>query len=146
MCRTVHPIKYSHSPRFVVFCCGLQGMIYPFFQGYLTDTETFLWLPWCRWSNPGQYGCKVFENPITAGQYNGVIMSVMAFQINSVSTVCSTVGTGPDQRKLQSFASLAFVRGIHRWPVNSPYERPVKRKMFPFDDVIMNITKQSTWK
>ena len=29
------------------------------------------------------------------------------------------------------------MRGIHRWPVNSPYKRPVTRKMFPFDDVIM---------
>ena len=41
--------------------------------------------------------------------------------------------TGPDQRKHQSPASLAFVRGIHRWPVNWP----VTQKMFPFDVVIM---------
>ena len=33
--------------------------------------------------------------------------------------------------------SLAFVRGIHRRSVNSPHKRPVTRKMFPFDDVIM---------
>ena len=43
-----------------------------------------------------------------------------------------------DERKHQSFASLAFVRGIHRWPVNSPHQGPVNRKMFPFDDVIMS--------
>ena len=42
-----------------------------------------------------------------------------------------------DQRKHQSSSSLAFVRGIHRWPVNSPHKLPVTRKMFPFDDVIM---------
>ena len=42
-----------------------------------------------------------------------------------------------DQRKHQSSASLAFVRGIHRRPVNSPHKGPVMRKMFPFDDVIM---------
>ena len=30
------------------------------------------------------------------------------------------------------------MRGIHRWPVNSPHKGPVTRKMFPFDDVIMN--------
>ena len=42
-----------------------------------------------------------------------------------------------DQRKHQSSASLAFVRGIHRWPVNSPHKWPVTRKMFPFDDVIV---------
>ena len=33
--------------------------------------------------------------------------------------------------------SLAFVRGIHRWPVNSPGKGPVTRKMFPFDYVVM---------
>ena len=27
--------------------------------------------------------------------------------------------------------------GIHRGPVNSPHKRPLTRKMFPFDDVIM---------
>ena len=42
-----------------------------------------------------------------------------------------------NQRKHQSFASLAFVTGIQRWPVNSQHKRPVTRKMFPFDDVTM---------
>ena len=36
-----------------------------------------------------------------------------------------------------SSASLAFVRGIHRWRLASPHRRPVTRKMFAFDDVIM---------
>ena len=49
-----------------------------------------------------------------------------------------TVYSSADQRKHQSFASLAFVRRIHRGPVNSPHKWPVTRKMFPFDDVIMN--------
>ena len=39
--------------------------------------------------------------------------------------------------KHQSSAPLAFVRGIHRWPVNSPQKWPVTQKRFPFDDVIM---------
>ena len=30
-----------------------------------------------------------------------------------------------DHRRHQSSASLAFVRGIHRWPVNSPHKWPV---------------------
>ena len=48
--------------------------------------------------------------------------------------------------KHQSSASLAFVRGIHRWPVNSPHKRPVMRKMFPFDDVIMSrILMEKSW-
>ena len=33
--------------------------------------------------------------------------------------------------------SLAFVRGIHQWPVNSLHKRPFMWKMFPFDDIIM---------
>ena len=40
-------------------------------------------------------------------------------------------------KKHQSTASLAFVRGSHRGPVNSPHKWPVTRKMFPFDNVIM---------
>ena len=65
-------------------------------------------------------------------------MSVMASQITGVPIVCSTVCSGAHQRKYQSSASLAFVRGIHRWPVNFPCKGPVTRKMFPFDDVIMS--------
>ena len=42
------------------------------------------------------------------------------------------------QRKHESSASLAFVHGIHRGPVNSPHKWPVTRKMFPFDDVPMD--------
>ena len=64
-------------------------------------------------------------------------MSAITSKISSVSIVCSTVGSGADQRKHQSSAPLAFVRGIHLWPVNAPCKRPVTRKMFPFDDVIM---------
>ena len=66
--------------------------------------------------------------------YNDVITSEVASWITSVSIVCSTVGPGKDQSKHQSSASLAFVWGIHRWPVNSPRKRPVTRKIFPFDD------------
>ena len=47
------------------------------------------------------------------------------------------VWSGTDQRKHQSPVSLAFVRGNHWWPVNSPHKGPVTRKMFPFDVVIM---------
>ena len=68
--------------------------------------------------------------------YNDVLMSEIASQITSVPTVCSTIYSGADQRQHQRSASLAFVQGIHRWPVNSPHKRPVTRKKFPFDDVI----------
>ena len=64
-------------------------------------------------------------------------MGVIPSQTNSLKIVYSTVYSDADQRKHQSSASLAFVRGIHRWPVNSPHKWPVMRKMCPFDDVIM---------
>ena len=57
-------------------------------------------------------------------------MSAMASQITGFSIVCSTVGSGTDQRKHQS--SLAFVRGIHWWPVHYPSKGPVTRKILPF--------------
>ena len=66
-------------------------------------------------------------------------MSAMASQITSLTIVYSTVYSGAYQRKHQSSASLAFLQGIHRWPVNSPHKGPVTRKMVPFDDVTMII-------
>ena len=69
--------------------------------------------------------------------YDDVIMNAIASQITSLTIVYSIVYSDAHQRKHQSSASLAFVRGIHRGPVNSPHKWPVTRKMFPFDDVIM---------
>ena len=69
--------------------------------------------------------------------YCDVKMGAMASQITSLTTVYSTVHSDAYHRKHQGSASLAFVLGIHRWPVNSPHKWPVTRKMFPFDDVIM---------
>ena len=66
-----------------------------------------------------------------------VIMSTMASQMTRLTIVCSAVYSDADQRKHQSPASLDFVRGIHRWPVNSSHKGPATRKMFPFDDIIM---------
>ena len=74
----------------------------------------------------------------TTVHYGDVIMGAMAPQITSLTIVYSTVYSDADQRKHQSSASLAFVRGIHRGPVNSPHKWPVTREMFPFDDVIMD--------
>ena len=71
--------------------------------------------------------------------YGDVVMGAIASQITSLTIVYSTVYSGADQRKHQSSESMAFVRGIHRGPVNSPHKWPVTRKMFPFDDVIMFI-------
>ena len=93
-------------------------------QGPSTLNEIWTWIV-----------CRI--EATTRNCYNYVIMSAMASQITGVSMVCSNVYSGGDQRKQQSSASLAFVRGIHRSPVNSPHKGPVTRKVLPFDDVIM---------
>ena len=82
---------------------------------------------WLSWSN----------KLLLSNNYSDVIISTMASQVTGVSVDYSSVCSGADQRKHQSSTSLAFVMGIHRWPVNSLHKGPVRRKMFPFDDVIM---------
>ena len=64
-------------------------------------------------------------------------MGTMMSKITTLTIVYSTIYSGADQRKHQSSASLAFVRGIHRWSVNFPHKWPATRKRFSFDDVIM---------
>ena len=93
------------------------------------------WLPICRswWV----FFCMDRINR----QHSITVMSWWArWRLNSPASQLYTqlFIQGADQRKHQSSASLAFVRGIHRWPVNSSHKGPVTRKMFPFDDVIMS--------
>ena len=90
----------------------------------------------CSMSNWMQY-VKFMMGSSFFAHYNDVIMGTLASQITSLTIVYSTVYSDADQRKHRSSASLAFLRGIHRGPVNSPQKWPVTRKMFPFDDVII---------
>ena len=112
------------------------------------------WRPSCLGLNVLTRSCGIrpYEKWVTAllircaaasltVHYCDVIMGAMTSQITSLANVYSTFHSGADQRKHQSSASLAFVRGIHRWPVNSPHKWPVSRKMFPFDDGIMALWK-----
>ena len=71
--------------------------------------------------------------------FDDVIVTAMASQITSLSIVYLIVYSGTDIRKHQSSASLAFVWGIHRWLVNSLHKGPITWKIFPFDDVIMEL-------
>ena len=60
---------------------------------------------------------------------NDVIMSAMASQITGVSIVCSTICSSADQRNHQSSASLAFVRGMHRSPVDPPSQMAINAEI-----------------
>ena len=64
------------------------------------------------------------DESIMCTHHCDVIMSAMASQITGIWSVYSTFYWSADQRKHQSSASLAFVRGIHRRPVNSPHKEP----------------------
>ena len=90
---------------------------------------------------------------VSSFHYYDVIRGGMASQITSLTIVYSSVYSGADQRKHQSSVSLAFVRGIHWRPVNSPHKGPARRKIFPFDDVIIQrkshriqVHDQSLWR
>ena len=98
-----------------------------------------LLLQWLK-SRPSPHDSQLFEvktKYLVFSHYGDVIMGEIASQISCLTIVYSTVYSDADQRKHPSSASLAFVRGIHRGPVNSPHKWPLTRKMFPFDDVIM---------
>ena len=76
---------------------------------------------------------------LSCSHYSVVIMGALRSQITNATSVYSTVYSGADQRKYQSSASLAFVWEIRRWPVNSPHKWQVTLKMFPFDDIFMEL-------
>ena len=114
--------------------CDQNGMLYMYSvcqHGCLGMRKTSLWPADMKWN---------FDKHISIEL--DVIMGKIASQTTSLTIVYSTVYSDEDQRKHQSSASLAFVRGIHRGPVNSPHKWPVTRKMLPFDDVIMNCRRK----
>ena len=78
--------------------------------------------------------CKKKEAIIM--RYNDAIMSAMASQITSVSIVCNCLFRHRP-KKTSKLCVTGPCEGIHRSPVDTPQKRPVTRKMFPFDDVIM---------
>ena len=71
---------------------------------------------WCPSSRVSAQRCLC----VPIQHYRDFIMGTIASHIISLTIVYSTVYAGADQRKHQSSASLAFVRGIHRGSVNSP--------------------------
>ena len=73
-------------------------------------------------------------------------MGAMASQITCLTIAYLTVYSDADQRKHQSSASLAFVRGIHRRPVNSPHKWASNAENVSIHDVIMNVELLSVWK
>ena len=111
---------------------------YPLRSDYITKTKHSTTQSCILWWD------ILYNQLLKSYHYNDVIVGAKASQITSLTIVYSTVYSDADERKHQSSASLAFVWGIHLWPVNSPHKWPVTRNMFPFDDVIMRF-QNFTW-
>ena len=79
--------------------------------------------------------------PVGSLDHSDVIMDAMASQITSLTIIYSTVYSDADHRRHQSSASLAFVRGIHRSPVNSPHNGQWRGKCFH----LMTSSYGDTW-
>ena len=89
-----------------------RGVILVIELGWILDCCQVIWL---------RSICNIYGRTFAPGNvinqkchYNDVIMVAIASQITSLAIVYSTVYPGWDQRKHQSSASLAFVRGLHR--------------------------------
>ena len=97
-----------------------------YFSMSLKHGTTFNCLCFCR-----GYKTRFDWMNLFITHYNDVIMSALV----SLITNCLFRCRSKKASKLR--VTGLCVRGIHRWPVNSPHKGPVTRKMFPFDDVIM---------
>ena len=85
----------------------------------MVDLPTHICVTRPQWGHiPAKLSLKLEWVKHPGKHYSDVIMSAMTSQITGVTIDYPTVYSRADQRKHQSSASLAFVRGIHRWPVN----------------------------
>ena len=92
------PHVHKKCRKHAVMCRNSVARIAPM----LNPSSDNLWHPYEEQGN------------FATSHYNDVIMDAIASQITSLVIVYSAVYSDADQRKHQSSASLAFVRGIHR--------------------------------
>ena len=104
-------IKFSNTSQISKF---IMPMWDP--HGVTRCKWTLLWPTWISRSHASVF--QALNNLPFAPRYSHVIMNEMASHIHGVSIVYSTLCSGADQRKHQSCASLASVRGIHMWLLN----------------------------
>ena len=116
--------NYPLGTYFTLYCCATQS------QRLNSIPETNVSVArrsqslfqWFILSTTGRLYVLRVQVPV---HYYDVIMGAMASQITNLTMVYSTVHSGPDQRKHQSSASLAFVTG------EFPAKIASRRKMFP---------------
>ena len=76
--------------------------------------------------------------PYMANHYSDVIMGAMVSLITSLTIVYSTVYQTQIKENIKAPRHWPLCGKFPGPPVNSPNKWPVTRKMFPFDNVIMN--------
>ena len=149
--------NWSYSPETVKLGCDLCDLDlwpWPFawtlLWSLVITPENFMMIRWWEHNQKGVTDGRtdgkyhLYSYLVAAKNKRAPLLSniklypSIASQITSFTIVYWTVYSDAYQRKHQSSASLAFVRGIHRGPVNSPHKWPVTWKMFPFDDIIMS--------
>ena len=136
-------LPYTHPTDIIrvnIAPWGMEASFYRALMDYIVSWSEIQWGAIISLSTFSQIlTVDTSELACLGDHYSDVIMSMMVSQVTSLTIAYSTVYSGIDQRKHQSSTSLAFVRGIHRLLVNSRHKGPVKRKMFPFDDVAMGL-------
>ena len=127
---------------------GLDGnMLEGEMDGHHSINPVFFRKPreWSQCRDHSGWGLSQWETMV---QCNAPIMNPIASQITRLTIVYLTIYSGLYPRKHLNPASLAFVRRIHRLPVNSQHKGPVTWKMFPFDVVTMSgwaYTQNAPW-
>ena len=71
-------------------------------------------------------------------------MSAMASRLSASRLSVQPFVQAQIKENIKAPRHLPLRIGIHRWPMNSPHKGPVTRKIFPFDDVIMQTRPAGT--
>ena len=98
--------------------------------------QYWLMINWDLGKSISESCIKVFPGD----HYSDIIISVMASQIYGVRLFHQPFCE--DQRN----KFRVFVRGIQRWPVDSPHKEPATLKLFLFGGVIMFGVTRSSWR
>ena len=117
---------FSHDKLVCISSCNLPfcGLICKIFETFVGNSLLITLIHF------------VIEAQIHTNSYI-TAMSVMSSRITGQSTVCSTFSSDKQHRNIKGPYHRPFVKGIHRWWVDSFHKGTVTQNTFSFDDIIM---------